>query len=89
MAKGDATDPKGLIEDAYKIEGISAPECRSIFLDWAMSYQGTPIEGIKALLARHGEANDPEHPMTQTLKDGLAMPVTPQRRGGRRTRVPD
>lgn len=86
MAKGDATDPKGLMEEAYKIEGISAPECRSIFLDWALSYQGTPHDGIKALLDRH--AHEPQdHPMTQTLQAGLAAPMTPKRRGGRRARV--
>ena len=37
MKKGDAIDPKGLIGEAYKIEGITEPECRSIFLDWALA----------------------------------------------------
>ena len=30
-------DPKGLIREAYRIEGITLGECRSIFLDWALS----------------------------------------------------
>ena len=37
MARGDTLDPKGLIAEAYRIEGIGEGECRSIFLDWALS----------------------------------------------------
>lgn len=85
MAKGDDLDPKGLIEESYKIDGISAAECRSIFLDWALSYQGVSAVGISALLARHGDGTD-EHPMTITLREGLSAPQTPKRRGGRRGR---
>ena len=33
----DPLDPKGLIREAYRIDGITAGECRSIFLDWALS----------------------------------------------------
>mgnify|MGYP000087492773 CR=1 FL=1 len=55
MAKGDALDPKGLIEESYKIDGIVAPECRSIFLDWALSYQGVPAVATAALLAPHSK----------------------------------
>ncbi len=88
MGKGDALDPKGLIEEAYKIDGIGAPECRSIFLDWALSYQGVARDGITALLARHGLEPD-DHPMTQTLRAGLGASGTPKRRGGRSGRVPN
>ena len=35
--KGTADDPKGLIREAYSIDGITKAECRSIFLDWALS----------------------------------------------------
>ena len=31
----DQADPKGLVRESYAIEGISAGECRSIFIDWA------------------------------------------------------
>ena len=88
MAKGDDLDPKGLIEESYKIEGISAPECRSIFLDWALSYQGVSVVGISALLARHGMGTD-DHPMTITLREGLTTSQKPTRRGGRRGRLPE
>ncbi|MFQ3184655.1 MAG: hypothetical protein ACI9RO_001480 [Alteromonas macleodii] len=86
MAKGDALDPKGLIEESYNIDGIVEPECRSIFLDWALSFQGVPVVGIAALLARHcNEAAD--HPMTVTLRAGLITPQPAMRRGGRSARV--
>ena len=30
-------DPKGLVRESYRIEGITPGECRSIFMDWALS----------------------------------------------------
>ncbi len=74
-------DPKGLIRESYRIEGISAPECRSIFLDWALSLRsGTdPREAMRAALAEYGQGGD--HPMTRVLTDGLLAPAaTPARR---------
>jgi len=88
MGKGDALDPKGLIEEAYKIDRISAGECRSIFLDWALSHDGEARVGITRLLERHSAA-PADHPMSVTLREGLASVATPRRRGGRRARVPD
>ena len=83
--KGDATDPKGLIREAYRIDGIGIEECRSIFLDWALSVPlGTETAPLIAtLLERHGA---PDHPMTQVLRDGLAGYGKPARRGGWRGR---
>jgi len=37
VKKGSPNDPKGLIYEAYRIDGITKPECRTIFLDWALS----------------------------------------------------
>ncbi len=84
----DALDPKGLIREAYRIEGIGAAECRSIFLDWALSLGDgvTPEAAIPELLARHADA-PPDHPMTRTLGEGLGAPVRPVRRGGRGGRL--
>lgn len=80
-------DSKGLIREAYRIEGITEGECRSIFLDWALSLpaEAEPRSAIEALLARHAPA--PEgHPMTKVLREGLAEGLTPRRRGGARSR---
>ena len=86
MKKGDATDPKGLIREAYVIEGITPGECRSIFLDWALSVpQDADIPAlIAALLARHEDA---AHPMTTVLREGLEKAGRTGRRGGRRARL--
>jgi len=88
MNTKDALDPKGLIKEAYRIDGISAPECRSIFLDWALHYQGIAAVGISALLERYSD-EPREHPMTITLREGLTPPHPPSRRGGRRARIED
>lgn len=77
-------DPKGLIHEAYRIDGITEAECRTIFLDWALSQTGDPAEIIPRLLAAH---DAPDHPMTRVLRDGLAAPARRGRRGGRAARV--
>ncbi len=84
----DEIDPTGLVREAYRIDGITPGECRSIFLDWAL---GVPVDAdtaalIKALLARHAAA-PAGHPMTEVLTDGLAAAQAPTRRGGRAGRV--
>ena len=84
----DTTDPKGLIRESYRIDGITDGECRSIFVDWALS---VPVDGdtgplITALLDRYGAAA-PDHPMTAVLREGLATARAPKRRGGRRGRI--
>lgn len=83
----DDTDPKGLIYESYRIEGIGAPECRSIFLDWAMSVPQGIETGplITRLLERYGEVH-PDHPMTTILKAALAPRMAGLRRGGARGR---
>ncbi|WP_417205461.1 hypothetical protein [Antarctobacter sp.] len=86
MTKGDTIDAKGLMADAYAIEGITAEECRSIFLDWALSLpDGADMQAlIGTMLARHGAAAD--HPMTQVLREGLETTGKPRRRGGWKSR---
>lgn len=79
-----AADPKGLVRESYAIEGITLAECRSIFIDWALSLANgaDSAAAIRVLLAQYG-AGLPDHPMTQTLTAGLAVPARPTRRGGR------
>jgi len=90
MKKGTAEDPKGLIFEAYRIEGITKPECRTIFLDWALSL---PVDrdtkpDLAELLGRYGDAH-PSHPMTEVMTEGLAAMDKPRRRGGWRARARD
>ena len=79
-----ALDPKGVIRESYRIDGISEGECRSIFLDWAIGVPdgADPREGITALLEKYGPA-EPDHPMTRVLQEGLETPPKARRRGGR------
>jgi len=90
MTRGDAHDPKGLIREAYRIDGIDEGECRSIFLDWALSLpQGQEVgAALEALVDRHA-AQAPDHPMTSVLRAGLAQAERPRRRGGWRGRKRD
>lgn len=81
-------DPKGLIRESYAIDGITAAECRSIFLDWALSLPiavDVPIAAAK--LIAHYAAGAPDHPMSTVLQEGLLVPEHPRRRGGRAGRV--
>ena len=87
MKKGSADDPKGLIFESYRMEGITKPECRTIFLDWALSL---PMErdtgkAIRTLLA-HYRPEHPSHPMTEVMSEGLTSMAAPRRRGGWRSR---
>lgn len=90
MTDFKAIDPKNLFEDAYDIDGITEGECRSIFLDWAIS---RPEEGSakEAIATLHGHFSErfPDHPMTKVLAEGLGQTARTGRRGGRRARVQD
>ncbi len=83
-------DPKGLVRESYLIEGITLAECRSIFIDWALSLAvgADTSAAIDVLLAQYGSAA-PDHPMSETLKAGHGVADTPRRRGGRLGRQND
>ncbi len=86
--KGHPNDPKGLIFEAYRIEGIEKSECRSIFLDWALSL---PMErdtgqALRHLISEYADQH-PDHPMNDVMKEGLTGLASPRRRGGWRSRV--
>ncbi|EEB84174.1 hypothetical protein [Roseobacter sp. GAI101] len=88
MKKGDANDPKGLIYEAYRIDGISKSECRSIFLDWALSLPLDTSTGpsIRQMLQKYG-TDAPTHPMTEVMEEGLKGMAAPRRRGGWKSRT--
>jgi hypothetical protein len=73
-----------LVRESYRIEGITPGECRSIFMDWALSI---PVDAqvataAQVLIATYADAA-PDHPMSAVLQEALAAPATPRRRGGR------
>ncbi len=89
MNAAEVFDPKGLIRESFVMEGIGAPECRSIFLDWALGVpagRDTKTE-VERLLAYHRPNVPSDHPMLATLQAALADIGPPKRRGGRSSRV--
>jgi hypothetical protein len=77
-------DPKGLVRESYRIEGITLGECRSIFLDWALSLApGAPVADAVRLLMGTYAGDAPGHPMNAVLQEALAPPPAAGRRGGR------
>ncbi|MCV2868608.1 hypothetical protein OEW28_08200 [Defluviimonas sp. WL0002] len=81
-------DPKGLVRESYAIEGITLGECRSIFLDWALSIASDTDarEAMRVLIATYAFAND-GHPMNGVLEAGLMESPKAARRGGRMARM--
>ncbi len=77
-------DPKGLIRESYRIDGISDAECRSILIDWALSLpDGTDQRGaLGDLMTSYGESA-PDHPMTALLREGLSAAARGRRKGRR------
>ena len=80
-------DPKGLVRESFRIDGITLPECRSIFLDWALSLQDANLVpgAISLLMAQYGPNKG--HPMLEVLAEALAHPAATGRRGGRAGRL--
>ncbi|MFV0473623.1 MAG: hypothetical protein ACK5MQ_05375 [Pikeienuella sp.] len=78
-------DPRALILEAYRIEGIGAADCRTIFFDWALGVapERDMAADAMALLA-HYEPAAPDHPMTAVLREGAEAPPPRRRRGGRK-----
>jgi len=86
MDKGKLkVDPRGLLFEAYRIHGITGPDCKTIFLDWVLGL-GSDINiysAIKAALDEYQKGN-PKHPMTLVLIEGLEVDKRVKvRRGGR------
>lgn len=84
----EEADPKGLIRESYRIDGITLGECRSIFIDWALSLPKglTSAEALPKLIAHYAQSAE-GHPMSSVLQAGLATPPEAKRRGGRTGRM--
>lgn len=85
----ETSDPKGLIRESYRIDGITPGECRSVFMDWALSLPvGANVKNaLTDLIAVYADA-EPGHPMSAVLHEGLTMPEgEARRRGGRAARL--
>jgi hypothetical protein len=84
MNKGKlAEDPRGLLFEAYRITGITLPECKTIFLDWALGLDINmdQITAIKSALKEYQRSNS-DHPMTKVLIEGLNTHNQPKKRRG-------
>jgi hypothetical protein len=81
-AAPDPADPKGLIRESYRIEGITADECRSILLDWALSLPAglAAPDAVAQVLGRYGTYGArPSHDRTFARGSGPpARPPQPQ-----------
>ena len=83
MSDAKTYDPRNLIREAYRIEGIGAEDCRSIFFDWALGLKDgqDPVKAAQALLAHY--ADEPaDHPMTGLLREAAERRASLRRRGG-------
>jgi len=89
MPKGKLDiDSRGLIHESYRIEGITAAECRSIFLDWAMGQDaGVDMKAALRRLQAEYAKGAPDHPMTALIAEGLARDALANGRRRRRGRV--
>ena len=89
MNKGKlAEDPRGLLYEAYQIDGSTLADSKTIFLDRALGldYNIDQIKAVTSALEEY-EKDNPKHPMTTVLRDGIVPEGTPRKRlGGRNAR---
>jgi hypothetical protein len=78
-------DPRALILESYRIDGITPGDCRSVYLDWALGVDAARdmVEDTRELLAFYG-GDEPDHPMTEVLREGVERTAEKPRRRGRR-----
>jgi hypothetical protein len=77
------------MKDAFEIEGITAAECRSIFLDWVLGVPaGADVRAeVKVIVAHYASLADADHPMLATLTAAQEDSGPPRRKGGRQSRI--
>jgi hypothetical protein len=86
-----ATDPRSQGPDPRGVphRRDQRPECRSIFVDWALSVEGDDMRPLIARLLDKHRDEPSDHPMRAVLTEGLTAPPRARRRGGRAARVTD
>jgi hypothetical protein len=75
-------DPRGMIYESYRIEGISVEECRMIFLDWALEAAQIDMREKLQILLDEYSVQNPDHPMTSVILEGMKKSNQSGRRGG-------
>ena len=81
-------DPRGLLYEANQIDGITLADCKTIFLDWVLGldYNIDQIKAVSSALKEY-EDDNPKHPMTTVLRDGIELQGKSRKRlGGRNAR---
>ena len=75
-------DPRGLIYEAYQMDGITTQDCRSIFFDWALGLKSEldPMEELSIIYNIYAGEN-PGHPMNAVLEEGLSKFSSKKTRG--------
>lgn len=74
-------DPRGLIQESYRIDGITLKDCRTIFFDWAVGVpDGEDMRAHVRTLYAHYAAENPDHPMTEVLLEGFGSVAIAKRR---------
>ena len=87
MKGENSADPSGLIFEAFRIEGISERDCRTIFFDWALGVpEGFDLAALVRELHEFYADRHPGHPMISVLAEGLQAPAAVSKRRGRRAR---
>ena len=74
-------DKRGLIGEAFNMEGVSEAQCRSIFFDWALGLpDNEDMPACAAKLHALHSAEFPDHPMTKVLLEARGSAETAGRR---------
>ncbi len=80
-------DPRGLIFEAYHIDGIASEDCRAIFFDWALgTNDDADLPTLALNLLTHYAPIFPNHPMTAVLSECQRKPSGPRWSRRRRQR---
>ncbi len=86
----EVADPRGLFRDGFAMENLSDSECRTIFLEWAMTLRDD-VDMVHSLgvLHAHYQSEYSEHYLFKLITEGLQGPRRLSASRRRRRRHPD